>query len=279
MLREMDYKNIEGMAMGRAKFKATMARMTGTKKTPNGLVLYKGPSALDPDVDIVAIVTGLVEPTRNPKIGDMLQVWILREDMAPNVASKTGQDVAICGDCPHRRSQGGSCYVDPSKAALSIWKAYRNGNYPEVNPKDAALLMAGMWVRFGAYGDPSAVPLKVWNPVALTTKKHTGYTRQWRNLDATKWGFLMASTMTEAETNEASALGWRTFRVRVKGAEVRKNEVECLNAKDDSIMPITCAACGLCAGIKDSKRTAKSITVEVHGYKAYVQRFEKQVAA
>ena len=67
MLREMDYKNIEGMAIGRAKFRATMARLTGTKKTPNGLVLYKGPSALDPERRHRGYCYGTWQPYEEPK--------------------------------------------------------------------------------------------------------------------------------------------------------------------------------------------------------------------
>ena len=280
MLRAIDILNIKAMAMGRALIKASMAIKTGKRKTPNGMVIYNGPSALEPDVNIVVIMTGLEHGTSNKKTGDMVQAWILREDMKPSEASATGQDVAICGDCPHRRSQGGGCYVDPSKAPLSIWKAYKKGNYPTVTPKDAAVLLAGMWVRFGAYGDPSAVPIKVWDPIVLTAKKRSGYTRQWKRFDVKQWGFLMASTMTEEETTEAQAMGWRTFRIRSEDADLMANEIDCPSAKDDSLMPITCAACNLCEGRDfEKKRIAKSITVEIHGFKAYIKRFEKQLAA
>ena len=279
MLRAMDILNITAMAMGRAVLRAAMAIKTGKRKTPNGIIVYNGPSALDPDVNIVVIITGIETATSNGKTGDMLQVWILREDMEPNVASATGQDVAICGDCPHRRSQGGSCYVDPGKAALAIWRAYKKENYPQVPPREAGALLAGMWVRFGAYGDPSAVPIEVWDPIALTAKKRSGYTRQWHNLDVKRWGFLMASTMTEDETTEAEALGWRTFRIRSEGAEVMDGEIDCPAAKDDSPMPITCAACNLCEGRNfEKKRIAKSVTVVVHGWPSFVGRFDKQQA-
>lgn len=279
MLRAIDILNIQTMVMGRALIQIAMTIKTGKRQPPNGIVVYNGPSALEPDVNIVVVITGLETATSNKKTGDMLQAWILREDMKPNEASKTGQDVSICGDCPHRRSQGGGCYVDPSKAPLAIWKAYKKGNYPQVSPKEAAVLLANMWVRFGAYGDPSAVPLKVWEPIVLTAKKRSGYTRQWQHLDVKLWGFLMASTMTEEETTEAQALGWRTFRIRSEDADLMADEIDCPAAKDDSLMPITCAACNLCEGRNfEKKRIAKSITVEVHGFKAYVQRFEKQLA-
>ena len=70
----------------------------------NGLVLWEGPSALT-GAPIVVIATGLKRKSANAKIGaDTVQVWYLPRDVAPNVAVKTGDDEAVCGD----RDQGGS---------------------------------------------------------------------------------------------------------------------------------------------------------------------------
>ncbi len=97
----------------------------------NGYILYRGPSALDGS-PIVAIVTGTATRSANAKTGDMLQTWILREDVAPHIAIKTGEDASICGDCPHRGEHDGtrwtktrSCYVQTHNAPLSVWRAYK----------------------------------------------------------------------------------------------------------------------------------------------------------
>ena len=62
----------------------------------NGFIIYEGRSAID-RAPIVVILTGL-KPSKNSKTGAMLQTWILRADMHPLEALRTGADRAICGD-------------------------------------------------------------------------------------------------------------------------------------------------------------------------------------
>jgi hypothetical protein len=82
----------------------------------NGLVLYRGPSMIDGQ-PIVCIATGLATKSTNEKTGDLIQTWILRDDIAPIDAANTGADVSICGDCPHRgqvidgKNVNRTCYV------------------------------------------------------------------------------------------------------------------------------------------------------------------------
>jgi hypothetical protein len=71
------------------------------KRPSNGVILYEGPSVID-GAPIVAIATGFKSPSSNDKTGTMIQVWILRADIAPHEAQKTGADESICGDCPMR---------------------------------------------------------------------------------------------------------------------------------------------------------------------------------
>ena len=62
-------------------------------------VIYDGPSQIDgkPIVAIAQVGTG------NRKTGKgMVQTWILRSDIDPISASRTGEDSSICGDCPHK---------------------------------------------------------------------------------------------------------------------------------------------------------------------------------
>ena len=77
-------------------------------KSPSGFVLYEGKSALDPDQNIVAIIT---TKSSNKKVGNMMQVWILNKDVNPLTASKKSLDNAVCGECNLRQSKGGACYV------------------------------------------------------------------------------------------------------------------------------------------------------------------------
>jgi len=52
--------------------------------------------------NIIVLLSGLKTPSRNVKTGPMLQTIIIRSDMHPAEALKTGQDEAICGHCIHR---------------------------------------------------------------------------------------------------------------------------------------------------------------------------------
>ena len=73
------------------------------------MILWKGYSLLDNQPIVVIATTG----SKNSKTGDMVQTWILRDDIAPNQAVKTGEDYSVCGDCKHR---GQSCYVKTFQA-------------------------------------------------------------------------------------------------------------------------------------------------------------------
>ena len=61
-------------------------------------IIYKGPSLID-GKPIVVIATFT---NRNTKTGQVVQTYILREDINPLEASKTGADYSICGNCPMR---------------------------------------------------------------------------------------------------------------------------------------------------------------------------------
>jgi len=79
-----------------------------------GFVIDKGLSPID-NKPYVAIAT---VNCSNRKTGNMVQVWIMRDDVNPVVAIATGDDVSICGTCPHRKNAKGerSCYVNVGQA-------------------------------------------------------------------------------------------------------------------------------------------------------------------
>jgi hypothetical protein len=87
----------------------------------------------------------------------MIQCWILREDVDPVSAERTGQDASVCGDCALR---GNGCYVLLHQAPLQVWRAYHAGCYPPFHKRHEHLFL-GREVRIGAYGDPAAVPTRV----------------------------------------------------------------------------------------------------------------------
>ena len=178
---------------------------------PNGAVIYRGPSLLD-GKPIVAIVTGLASNSANQKTGNMLQTWILRADVAPLDAIRTGADSSICGDCKHRPANLGTCYVWVFQAPRSVFAAFKRGIYPVAT--DLAGLGRGRAVRLGAYGDPAAVPAHIWTSLVSEASSHTGYTHQWLRDDAGAYApLVMASADNATEREMAQSLGFRTFTV------------------------------------------------------------------
>lgn len=228
---------------------------------PNGVVLYEGPSVLNGE-PIVVILTGIVKPSENPKTGPMLQTWILRQDKPPVEAIKDGSDAAICGACPLRGvGSERKCYVNVGQAPGMVWKTWKAGKYPQWSgyPSD----IPDGPVRLGSYGDPAAVPLRVWDSLILA--QWTGYTHQWRheNFDARILELCMASVETDADIAELHSKypGARYFRVRKPGEEIAAGEAQCPASKEGG-QKTQCARCGLCVG---QGVRAKSISIEAHG--------------
>ena len=229
-----------------------------------GYVLFEGQSVLDGS-PIVCIAT---MSTDNAKTGDMVQTWIMRADVAPHEAIKTGQDESVCGSCPQRHYLGGACYVTVHQAPLSIWKAYKRGNYShDWNPST----FAGRKIRLGAYGDPAAVPADVWASVLDRALAWTGYTHQARhkNFQHSLLQWVMVSADTPKQASALQAQGFRTFRVKTPGSACLPGEITCPTEYDDKA---SCASCGMCNG---ATRDGRSIVIDVHGSKSsrYVAKF------
>jgi hypothetical protein len=236
----------------------------------NGFVLYRGPSEID-GKPIVVIATGLLTGGSNSKTGHMVQVYILRDGMNPLLAVQTGDDFAICGTCIHRghvieqngekKNVGRSCYVTLMHGPRVVWDAFQRGLYPEVPLSKARKLLAHRTVRLGAYGDPGAVPFKVWEKALDLVTDLSGYTHMWRQFPMMS-AFCMASCDSEDDRTEAKALGFRTFRVRGKDDLKLTGEGHCPASKEMG-KATQCAQCLLCGG---SRSAAKAdITIIAHG--------------
>lgn len=247
--------------------------MTAKAKQPNGVVLYRGPSQLD-GAPIVVIATGTARSSRNAKTGGEIQTWIIREDISPIDAVKSGADVSICGDCKHRGNGDGtnrSCYVTVFQAPLVVWKAYRKGLYPRVPLAELAHMLQGRVVRFGSYGDPAAAPIGIWSVLSrMVDGRVTGYTHQWRNASAELARFTMASCDNAAERDQAKANGWRTFRVMTPDEQLGAREISCPASKEAGAKT-HCAECKACGGL-DAKAKV-DIAIVVHGAASKVNAF------
>ena len=232
-------------------------------KKKNTIKVYDGPSLLDGE-RIIALVTGLKTPSSNTKTADMLQSWIMRYDVPPHVAIKTGEDSSVCGNCALRPFLADQrpdhikkpCYVLTFHAPRSTWKA--NRDLAVTPPDQIADFIDGRQFRFGSYGDPAAVPMWVWN-ACKNGERRTGYTHQWRKF-TTRKQWLMASVDNETQAQRATGKGWRTFRVATEQAPLA-NEIQC-PASEESGKRTTCAACQLCGG---TSKNARSVAIMAHG--------------
>lgn len=244
-------------------------------KKPTGIILYKGPSQID-GKKIVAIATNIfTKGTDNEKIGDMIQIWIMRPDVPPGMACKTDEDFSICGDCKHRDFN--SCYVQMLRGPCSVYRAYHNDRY--IRYKDKPELVNYFKfkpIRIGAYGDPVAVPLAIWeNLITNYTIAHASYTHQWRKCDQRFKRFCMASVDNVAEYEKAQSMGWRTFRIRVPNeTEIfDDNEFICPASKEGGEKTSCSRCCACCGNIKN----IKSITSIIHGQEYKVDNFIKGI--
>lgn len=234
------------------------------------MIIYNGPSLIDGS-PIVAIA---IAKSGNVKTGNMVQTYIIRADMNPLEASKTGADYSICGSCPHRgtptndkaRKQAlkRSCYVNLGQGPLIVFKAFMRGIYPVVTGHKAiAAIGKGRMVRLGTYGDPAAVPAYIWESLISEAEGHTAYTHQSGVVSAqARPEFMMISADTKAQAEIAWTEGKRTFRV-IKGTHeiVTGREILCPASKEAGFKT-TCNSCGLCGG---SSVKAKSIAIVDHG--------------
>lgn len=240
----------------------------------NGIVFYRGPSAID-GVAIIGAASGVYKPSKNPKTGPMVQTWILLDGIKPQIATRTGADVSICGTCPHRgeivtlpsgalSNRGRSCYVTPFQAPLNVWKQCRDGKYPDVSLAETAAIFAGQKVRLGAYGDPAAIPFEIWESVlsGVARGQLTGYTHQWRTGDSRFAQYCMASADSALDRELAKAKGYRTFRVTHRGEHASRGEVVC-PASDEAGKRTDCATCRACGGLFSKARA--DIVIAAHG--------------
>ncbi len=217
----------------------------------NGFVIHE-------DESRVVIATGFSTRSDNRKTGDMIQVWILVKLVDPVQAIKEGLDRLICGSCVHRgdgTGGGRSCYVNVGQAPQGIWRAWKAGNYPLLRSLE---VFTGRKVRFGAYGDPTHIPLPLALAIAGVSSGHTGYTHQWRKPSLQAWrSILMASVDSIAELVIARSMGWSTFRV-TPDLDHHSFEKLCASERNGT----ACADCLFCDG---SRSGILSIHIPAHG--------------
>lgn len=228
------------------------------RRSPSGCVLARGLSAFDGS-PVVAIAVGFGRTSHNRKTGPLIQVYVLPEAWRPSTGLGLRVDSGICGACKHRPAGLGTCYVDVAKGADIVWRSYRAGIYGELHDVKSALGPEPV-MRLTAYGDCAALPLAIWRPMVdlVRSKKGTvlGYTHHWRTAEAGFQDFCMASVDSVGEQHSASAMGWRTFRIRSTHESLGVGENQCPADSYADVRglcgeekhAITCMDCKMCSG-------------------------------
>ena len=235
-----------------------------TKQLRAGII-YQGPSQID-GLPIVAIAT---YSDRNTKTGKVLQTYIIRSDISPLEASKSGQDFSICGDCKFRgeansdperkQAKNRKCYVNLGQGPTIVYKSFNRGVYPIANdPASRVELGKNRVVRLGTYGDPAAVPSRIWDELLSECISHLAYSHQ--------SGFRPDITMQSADTLAQAQAHWakraRTFRVIDALDDIDPtNEILCPASKEAG-RRVQCVKCQLCSGLTSNSK--KSIAIVEH---------------
>ena len=175
-------------------------------------IIYNGPSLLD-GKPIVVIAT---YSNRNTKTGKVVQTYILRSDINPLEASKTGEDYSICGNCPMR----GEITTDPERKQAKGRKCY-------VNLGQGVLILS---------------ECETW----------TAYTHQkpWRP------DIAMQSADSHTEALMHWKAGRRTFRVVADLGQIDKQNEALCPASKEAGRRVQCTACKLCKGSSLAKSIA-----------------------
>jgi hypothetical protein len=221
------------------------------------MIVYQGPSMLTGE-PIVMIVTGFKGSSNRKTGAELLQTYILRDDMHPVEASRTGADKAICGGCKHQglrddegmRVEGSrECYVNLGQGVSVVYKAHARDHYETCAEADLADAFEDLLIRFGTYGDPAAVPQRIWEAMVSKSAGRTGYTHQWKD-SRFAWlkAYVMASVDTLEEAAVAQAMGWRTFRVAPAVGWTREKTESLCPASEEGGKATTCDHCQLCSG-------------------------------
>ena len=233
-----------------------------------GIVLYKGPSMLAGHGPIVAIATFY---SKNEKTGNMIQATILPDYKPGPLRAMRRRRInsAACGNCPlqgqysrkRRKMTSRVCYVNVGQATRDIWDKYRRGGYPEYNGRAHNSLFRGRAVRWGAYGDPAALPLPLIRTINALADRWTGYSHQL--LDGTVGRaradklarIFMASTHDAKSTRQAIARKYRYFAAVSADEAPPTGAMACPYGRPG----VTCEKCRLCNG-----GTGRNIFIKAH---------------
>tara|TARA_Y100001973_G_scaffold105391_1_gene178362 strand:- start:608 stop:1402 length:795 start_codon:yes stop_codon:yes gene_type:complete len=238
---------------------------TKAKSLPPAVILRDGFVSDLPnesaELDTIASFSGITTNAKpNKKTGPMVQIRHQVRGILPHLAVETGQDSAVCGNCPLRpflakakQKETGKkepkCYVQTAQGERQVYLQNRAGNYPHLDElppsqqREIQQIMAHFGVRFGAYGEPVS-DMESLERVSKMTDKWTGYTHQWQaNNDKLASDLLMASLDGPDTHEEAKEAGFRTYR-HTDDLTAIDGEIQCL----ENTRGLPCNQCLLCSG-------------------------------
>jgi hypothetical protein len=228
---------------------------------------FKTTSAMDGKPIVVAAVTP--ESVGNTKTGQMAQVYILPDvPMKMQQAWDEGHYASVCGDCGHMTHR--SCYVVKFHGSRAVMDAITKGSpsYTYTHPEEFARRLALCDdVRFGADGDPAAIPKREWHIITSHMSpdgSHCAYTHQWGKGFAEHLRlWAMASADTPEQALQAHKLGWRTFRTRLPEEPLMDGEFVC-PASAEAGHKVQCIECGACSGLDPTRPRQANPTIIGH---------------
>jgi hypothetical protein len=229
--------------------------------------------------DVITIIT--IGKTTNKKIADskekIVQTSHFSREQFEIAQSKTSMkeffsaDGKVCMDCPFAVSNGAklsACYTHKIMQYSGFLSTLRSSgkNYPTFDSiplLDAKMhmqivgLCENRFVRFGTYGEPSLLPIKLVENICKGAKNYTGYTHQWKKDDSFA-PYFMASVHSAEEERIASLVGYRSFVV----SETQIKEFISCPASTEQGFKSNCSKCGLCSGTNG--KGTKSVNILNH---------------
>ena len=229
-----------------------------------------------------AIIVFTVGKTSNKKIAKptekIMQTYSysigqFNEAIKPKTTLKDffGQDKAVCGDCPFALNNGAKltdCYTHKFTQYSGFLSQLRSvarefGSVDKIPTFDRDMLNSiayasiDKFVRFGSYGEPSLIPIKLIRMISGRAKNWTGYTHQWAKKREYSH-FFMASTHDLTQEKFATDMGFRSF---VSSETPLPNLVSCPASKEGGFVT-NCSKCGLCSGTEGKGN--KSVVILKH---------------
>lgn len=204
-------------------------------------------------IDIYLVITGFKRKSSNRKTGEMLQSYIVDKN---SIYEKTVFG-AKCKDC----TMVDKCYVKMDKIAVrrTLKKVLNKESncYKNISCDELIDLLKDKSLRFGTYGDPSALPIHLVINMCNVLKQWTGYTHFWKTCNPLYSLYFMASVESLELKTEANQMGWRTFEVILDNNTNYSDGIQCPAITKG----INCIDCGLCKG---NSIKAKNIWINEH---------------